>query len=132
MTTALMLGFSRCWRSSRTRASVWAMSRVREVQEPVHAPRQLHERAEVGEPHYLARHARDHRIALGDRGPGIGLDLLEAQRDPLVVAVDVQDLRLDVLAFLENFRRMPDIPGPGHVRNVQERSEERRVGKECK
>src|SRR5438034_1987890 len=95
---------------------------LRDVQEAVHAGLELDERAEVREPNDLAGDARAHRVALGDRRPRVGLDLLEPERDPLVLLVDVEDLRLDLLPLLENFRRVADAAGPGHVGDV--RSEE--------
>src|SRR5438128_12418597 len=52
---------------------------LREVQQPVDPGLQLDERAEVGEADDLARHPRAHRIALLDRGPRVGLDLLEPE-----------------------------------------------------
>src|SRR3989440_2755682 len=93
---------------------------LRDVQEAVHAGLELDERAEVGEPDDLAGDARAHRVALGDRRPRVGLDLLEPEGDPLVLLVDVEDLRLDLLPLLENFRRVADAAGPGHVGDVQE------------
>src|SRR4029079_18217792 len=41
--------------------------------------------------------------------PRIGLCLLEAERDALALAVDVEHLHLDGLADLEHFRRMVDV-----------------------
>src|SRR5437870_9316866 len=93
---------------------------LRDVQQPVHPGLQLDERAEVGEADDLARHPRAHRIALLDRGPRVGLDLLEPEGDPLVLAIEIQDLRLDLLALLEDLRRVTHVAGPGHVRDVQE------------
>src|SRR5256884_2484446 len=93
---------------------------LRDVQEAVHAGLELDERAEVREPAALAGDARAHRVALGDRRPRVGLDLLEPEGDPLVLLVDVEDLRLDLLPLLENFRRVADAAGPGHVGDVQE------------
>src|SRR6266480_2543556 len=91
-----------------------------DVQEPVDARLQLDERAEVREPHDLARDARAHRIALRDRRPGVGLDLLEPEGDPLVLLVDVQDLRIDLLPLLEHLGRVADAARPGHVGDVEE------------
>src|SRR5213596_3355055 len=93
---------------------------LRDVQEAVHAGLELDERAEVREPHHLAGDARAHRKALGDRRPRVGLDLLEPEGDPLVLLVDVEDLRLEVLPLLEDLRRMADAARPGHVGDVQE------------
>src|SRR5438445_3948761 len=93
---------------------------LRDVQQPVHPGLQLDERTEVGEADDLARHPRAHRIALLDRGPRVGLDLLEPEGDPLVLAIEIQDLRLDLLALLEDLRRVTHVAGPGHIRDVQQ------------
>src|SRR5213594_1261017 len=93
---------------------------LRDVKEPVHARLQLHEGAEVGEADHLAGNPRAHRVPLGDRGPRIGLDLLEPERDTLVLAIEVQNLRLELLPLLEDLRGMPHVAGPGHVRDVQQ------------
>src|SRR4029453_4602201 len=93
---------------------------LRDMEQPVPPRLQLDERAEVGKADDLARHPRAHRIALLDRGPRVGLDLLEPERDPFVLAVEIEDLRLDLLALLEDLRRMTHVAGPGHVRDVQQ------------
>src|SRR5207244_8458825 len=59
-------------------------------------------------------------LALGHGLPRIGLDLLDAEGDALVVLVHVQDLRLDGLALLEKLGGVPDVASPRHVRDVQE------------
>jgi len=66
-----------------------------------------------------AQHARPDRVLLGHVLPGVLLKLLEAERDPLPVPVDVEDLDLERLADLADFRRMADAP-PGHVGDVEE------------
>src|SRR5207244_12004745 len=68
---------------------------LRDVQEAVHAGLELDERAEVGEADDLAGGPRARRVALVDRRPRVGLVLLDAERDRLVVRVDVEDLRLE-------------------------------------
>src|SRR3989449_775801 len=50
----------------------------------------------------------------------LGLKQIQPEGDPLVLLVDVEDLRLDLLPLLENFRRVADAAGPGHVGDVQE------------
>src|SRR3989449_6544405 len=97
-----------------------AAGHLRDVEQPVHAGLQLHERAEVGEADDLPGDPRAHGVALRDRGPRIGLDLLEPERDALVLTVEVQDLSLELLPLVEDLRGVTHVPGPGHVRDVQE------------
>src|SRR2546425_288710 len=89
---------------------------LRDVQEAVHAGLELDERAEVREPADLARDARARRVALGDRRPRARLDLLDPERDPLRLLVEVADPHLDLLAVLEHLRGVahaarPSAPG---------------------
>ena len=97
-----------------------AVGHLRDVQQAVHARLELDEGTEVRQAHHLARHARAHRIPLGHGRPRVGLDLLEAQGNPLVLLVDVEDLRLELLSLLQYFRRMSDIARPRHVGDVQQ------------
>src|SRR3990172_8229184 len=91
-----------------------------DVEQAVHAGLELDEGAEVGQADDPAGDARAHRVALGHRRPRVGLDLLEPERDPLFLLVHVQDLRLQLLALLQDFRGVADAAGPGHVGDVQE------------
>ena len=59
------------------------------------------------------------REALFDVVPRIGLHLLEAEGDALLLLVDVEDLDVDVLADLEHFARMGE-PRPGHVGDMEQ------------
>src|SRR5208282_1512827 len=59
------------------------------------------------------------RVLLFDGVPRVGQLLLEAQADALFLAVDVEHDHVNILAYLEDFRRVPD-PAPAHVRDVQE------------
>src|ERR1035441_3376709 len=55
-----------------------------------------------------------HRVALRHRLPRVRLQLLDAQRDALLDAVELENLDVDVLAHLQHLRRMRD-PAVGHV-----------------
>ncbi|MNZ54488.1 hypothetical protein D3C78_723890 [compost metagenome] len=59
------------------------------------------------------------RVLGGDAIPRIGLELLHAERDTVGFLVDADDLNLDLLANVEDFRRMVDA-APCHVGNVQQ------------
>ena len=54
-----------------------------------------------------------------DFQPGIGSDLLEPKRHPLLLAVELQHLDVDLVADDEDVRGMADA-SPGHVGNVQQ------------
>ncbi len=59
------------------------------------------------------------RVLGGDAIPRIGLELLHAERDTVGFLVDADDLNLDLLANVEDFRRMVDA-APCHVGDVQQ------------
>jgi hypothetical protein len=80
---------------------------------------QLDEGAVVGDRHHLPLHPGAHRILLGDILPGIVLELLHAQRDPLPLPVDVEHLHLDLAADLDQLGRVRH-PAVRHVGDVQQ------------
>jgi hypothetical protein len=90
-----------------------------DVDEALDALLELHERAVVGEAHDLALDAHAHRVLQRGRRPGIGLELLVAQGDALAVAVELQDLDLDLVPDVQHFARVVDA-APGHVGDVEE------------
>src|SRR5262249_29973431 len=60
------------------------------------------------------------RVALGDLVPGVGLHLLDAQRDFLLFLVDVQDLHLDLVADRDQLAGVIDALGPAHLADVHQ------------
>ena len=60
-----------------------------------------------------------HLVALDDALPRVGLGLLEAQGDPLAVAVDVEHLDVDLLADLEHLGGVVDV-APGQLGDVDQ------------
>ncbi len=62
---------------------------------------------------------RADRVLLLDVVPRVGLLLLQAQGDLLLLAVDVQDHDFDFLVDRDHFGRMAD-PLPAHVGDVQQ------------
>jgi hypothetical protein len=79
----------------------------------------LDERAVVGDVGDLAEQARALRVAAGDAHPGIVAQLLEAQRDAVLLGVELEDLGGDFLADLHHFARVAHA-APGHVGDVQQ------------
>src|SRR5262249_19669158 len=90
------------------------------VDQPFDAFRQLDERAEVGHADDLALDRVADVVVLEELVPDVGLELLEAQRQPLVFGVDVEHHRVDGVALLERFRRMLQALAPRHVGDVDQ------------
>jgi hypothetical protein len=74
----------------------WVQTDVRDVDQAVHALLDADEDAEVGDVADLALDDRPDRVLVLEERPGIGLDLLHAQRDALGLGIDVQHHRLDL------------------------------------
>ena len=90
------------------------------MQQAVDAFLDLDERAVVGEVADLALDDGVGRVLLGHARPGVGLDLLHAEADFLLVLVDVQDDDLDLVAEVDQLGRMVDPPGPAHLADVHQ------------
>src|SRR5439155_776848 len=80
---------------------------------------ELDECAVVRDRDDLALHARSNRILRRDVLPGIGLQLLQAERDALALPVDVEDFHLELLADLHRLGRMRHA-AVAHVGDVQQ------------
>src|SRR2546422_586609 len=81
---------------------------------------QVHHHALVHEAQHPAPQLGAHGIRLADAQPRIFLRLLQAQRDPLVLGVHVQDQHLDLVALLHDFGGMLHPLGPRHVGDVDQ------------
>ena len=79
----------------------------------------LHEAAVVGDVRDLAEQARVRRVTPRDVLPRIRAELLDAERDALALAVELEDAHVDLVADLDDLRRMLDAL-PRHVRDVQQ------------
>src|ERR1700722_4464165 len=78
------------------------------------------EGAKVGQ---LAHPSLDHRtdrISLAHRGPGVRLELFDAQRDAAVADLHFQYHRFHLIAGLDHFARMLPPGAPGHFRDVNQ------------
>src|SRR3989440_525887 len=95
-----------------------AVGHLRDVQQPVHPGLQLDERPEVGQVADLAADAVADAIAFVDGRPRVGLDLLHAERDPLGGPVDVEDDHVDLVADVDDLRRVPHPARPRHLGDV--------------
>src|SRR5262245_56653223 len=79
----------------------------------------LDEAAVVGDIRHLAEQARAGRIAAADLLPRVVAELLDAQRHALALAIELQDAHVDLVADVDDFRRMLDAL-PRHVGGVQQ------------
>ncbi len=80
---------------------------------------ELHKGAVVSHRKYPPANARAHRIALDRIKPGVRGQLLEAERNPLLVLVELQHLDLDFIGDVDQVARMGQAP-PAHVGDVQQ------------
>src|ERR1017187_8949608 len=90
-----------------------------DVYEPFHAGFEFHKCAVIGDVDHAADDAAVHRVALWRRLPRVRLQLLDAGRDALLAAVELEDFDVDVLAHLQHLRRMRDA-AVGHIGNMQQ------------
>ena len=90
-----------------------------DVDQALDALLQLHEGAVVGDRDDLALHDALLRVLRLHVLPRIGLKLLQTEGDALAVAVEVQDLDLDLVADVDDFARVLHA-APGEVRDVQQ------------
>src|SRR5262249_9912846 len=91
---------------------------VADVEQAVDTLFDLYESAVVGQVADDALDQRAGRIALGDFVPRVRLHLLDAERDFLLVLVDVEDLHFDLIADGDHLARMVDALGPAHLADV--------------
>src|SRR6266536_208154 len=81
---------------------------------------EVHDHTLVHQPHDAAAQLGTHRVRLADAQPRILLRLLQAERDALVLGVDVQDQHVDLVAFLHDLRGMLHPLGPRHVGDMNQ------------
>src|ERR1043165_6823701 len=93
---------------------------VGDVNEAIDARLDLDERAEAGEVADLAVDARADRVLERQHHPRVLLRLLHAERDLLFVRIDLEHHRFDRLADADELRRMTNISGPTHFRDMNE------------
>ena len=77
------------------------------------------ERAVVGDADDASADMRADRIAMRGIQPRVRRELLESQRNPLLVFVELQHLHLDLIADIDQVARMGEA-SPGHIGDVQQ------------
>ena len=78
----------------------------------------MHECAETRELAHVAFDQITDLVFLIDVFPRIVAQLFDSKTDSLIRFVDVDDFGFDFVAFLKDFARMIDFPGPTQIRNV--------------
>ena len=90
-----------------------------DVDQSLDAPFEFHEGPVVGDADDPTRDTRTDRVFLLDVRPGVGLELLETQRNPFAFPVEFQDGHGNLAADRHQFGRMADA-SPGDIRDVQQ------------
>src|SRR5208337_2108586 len=75
---------------------------------------------EVRDRAHLAVDAGVERVALRNGVPRILRQLLDAEADPLVLDIDAEYHRFDLVALLRDLRRMPNFLGPRQIGDVHQ------------
>ena len=97
------------------------VSQLGNVEQALKGLGQLDEHAEVGDlGHDTFDDGPDGEVDRDLTIPGVFLELLHTEGNPLLVLVDRDHDRLDLLAALENFARVHDFLGPAQVADVKE------------
>ncbi len=93
---------------------------VRDVHHAVDALLELDEGAVGGHVADLAANAGADRVVVADHVPRVGLELAQAERDLLLVLLDAEDDRIELLADLEQLGGLGDALCPGHLGDVDQ------------
>jgi hypothetical protein len=92
---------------------------LRDVHQALDARLDLDERAVIGDVGDLAEEPRALRVAARDADPRILAELLQAQRDAVLLGVELEDLRGHLVAHRQDFRRVLDA-APREIGDVQQ------------
>src|SRR5215831_18022984 len=95
-------------------------AQVADVDQTVDAILDLDECAEVGEVPYLALDYRSDRELLMQRFPRIRFELLQAKADAAFGHIDVEHYSLELIAHVDQLRRMLHPFRPGHFTDVHQ------------
>ena len=90
-----------------------------DVDQAFNAGLEFDEEAEIGQPSDGAANALAGFVFVGDRVPGMRLQLLQAERNALLFGINLQDLGFDLLPGRENVGRLVDA-APGNVGDMQQ------------
>src|SRR5215469_3771199 len=90
-----------------------------EVNEAFNSLLQLDERAVIGDRENASMDACAHRVALRGIEPGVRRELLKAERDALLILVELEHLDLNLVADVDQVAGMREA-SPAHVGDVQQ------------
>ena len=93
---------------------------VGDVHHTVDALFEFDEGAVGGHVAHLAANTSAHRVVVANHIPRVRLELAEAERDLLLVFLDTEDNRVQLLTDLEQLGGLGDAFGPGHLGDVHE------------
>src|SRR5207244_11861764 len=80
---------------------------------------QLYESAVIGNADHSSGNVCAHGIAVRSIQPGVRSELLESQRNALLVFVKLQHFHLDLIAYVHQLAGMRE-PPPAHIGNSQQ------------
>src|SRR6266513_924811 len=106
-------------------------SQLRHRHKPFDVAAQVHDDALVHQPHHAAAQLLADGVCLADAEPGILLRLFEAQRDPLVLGIDIENQDVNLVALFHDFGRMLHAFRPRHVGDVNQSVDARLQLHEC-
>ena len=95
-------------------------AQIADVDQAVNAFLDFDERAEIGEVAHPALDRGAHRILVMQRVPGIGGQLPHAERDAPLLRIHAQHDAIDLIANVDQLRRVLDALGPGHFADVDQ------------
>src|SRR5581483_6993332 len=78
------------------------------------------ERAEIGQLAYAPFNDGADGVTLRHGGPGIGLQLLDTERDAAVLRLHIEHYGFYLVADFDHFARMLHAPAPGHFGDVDQ------------
>src|SRR5215467_4593621 len=94
--------------------------KIRNMHQTVDAFFDLHKRAEVGHVADPAFHHRADAVAVFDRGPRIGFELFQPERDAAVLSMYVQNHGFNLVAGTDYLSRVFHTPRPGHLGDMDQ------------
>ena len=90
------------------------------MHQPVNAVLNFDEGPEIGQLSDSPLHHRADAVPFGYRGPRIGFELLDAERNAPVLRLNLEHHRFHLIADADDLRRVLHPPAPGHLRDVDQ------------
>ena len=93
-------------------------AQIADVHQAINTVFDFDECSKVGKVAHAAFDSCAHRELVMQRFPGIGFQLLHAQRNAPFLGVDIQHHALNAVVHVDDLRRMLHALGPGHLAHV--------------